>query len=567
MGKLSLNTAEGTRIELTKKQQTQIQRLYKRVSKDIGQRAEKIPRTNSEALRQQYLKKLQSQINEQLENIGHEIEGTITQNMTQVAFDVVDDNLKWLESIGMPVGGAFSHVPDDVVRAVATGKVYAGKWSLSSAIWGTTEKAQKDINTVIAEGIAQNKSAYDIAKDLEKYVDPSAKKDWSWSKVYPGTNKKVDYNAQRLARTLVSHAYQQAFVKTTQKNPFVTKYKWLGSNSHRICPICAARDGKLFEKNELPLDHPNGMCTFVAVMEDSMEGMADRLADWAQGKEDPALDAYAKDLFPGVDLSMVKNHVGSKSTNDSEDSGSHTQAKPYDGLSPDKWIDKNLTNLRRGVTRSFGKDSWSQLREELLQLPEEKLRWMSRGDGYCKKIYSDGGKGYFSILDKTISLDLIRDIKGTNKATLSTLYHEWGHLLDYKLYRGAGYGQISGQKSYGKTIYKLLVDDYNKLIHKSPTGKDILNMDVRITLLDMDKYSSGAQDIISGLSKDELRVRWGHSKEYWTRKAEKDQWKEVTSEAFAHLNHAYMDPDVGEIFQEYFPQAYKYFVEEIVPNV
>lgn len=304
MGKLSLNTAEGTRIELTKKQQDRVRRLYKRVSKEIGEQAQKIPSTHSEALRQQYLKKLQTQVNEKLEKIGQEIEGTITQTMTQVAADVVSDNLKWMESVGMPVGGAFSHVPDEIVRAVTSGKVYAGKWSLSSAIWESTEKAQRDINTVIAEGIAQNKSAHDIAKDLEKYVNPSAKKDWSWSKVYPGTNKKVDYNAQRLARTLVSHAYQQAFVRTTKNNPFVTKYKWLGSNSHRICPICAARDGKLFEKNDLPLDHPNGMCTFVAVIEDSMEDIANRLGDWAYGKEDPALDAYAKDLYGYIPESL-----------------------------------------------------------------------------------------------------------------------------------------------------------------------------------------------------------------------------------------------------------------------
>lgn len=311
MGKLSLNTAEGTRIELTREQQKEIEGLYRRVANDIAKRSEKIPSTNSEALRQQYLKKLQTQVNEQLEKIGQEIEGTITQTMTQVAADVVSDNLKWMESVGMPVGGAFSHVPDDVVRSVATGQLYKGNWSLSKAIWGNTQKTQNDINTVIAEGIAQNKSAYDIAKDLEKYVNPSAKKDWSWSKVYPGTNKKVDYNAQRLARTLVSHAYQQAFVKTTQKNPFVTKYKWLGSNSHRICPICAARDGKLFEKDELPLDHPNGMCTFVAVM-DSMVDIADRLADWAQGKEDPALDAYARYIYGdgfGSNTSPIKSET------------------------------------------------------------------------------------------------------------------------------------------------------------------------------------------------------------------------------------------------------------------
>lgn len=552
MGKFNLNPADGIRVELTKQQQKEIEDLYRRVAKNIAKEAEKIPRTTSDAMRQQYLKKLQKQVDDQLEKLGEEIQGTITHNMALTAQAMVSANQQVLGSVGLYVQGAFSRVPDDVVRSVATGQLYKGDWSLSKAIWGNTQKTQKDINTVIAEGIAQNKSAYAIAKDLEKYVNPSAKKDWDWAKVYPGTSKKVDYNAQRLARTAVSHAYQQSFVRTTQKNPFVTKYKWVGSNSHRICPICAARDGQFFEKDELPLDHPNGMCTFVAVMDGSMVDMADRIADWASGKPDPELDEFARYLSPGVDLSKVKEQ---------------SKPKPYDGLTPAKWLDKNLANLRKGVTRSFGKDSWTSLREELLQLPEEKLRWMSRGDGYCKKIYSDGGKGYWSVRDRTISLDLVRDLQGTNRATLSTLYHEWGHLLDYKLYKGAGYGQISGQKSYGKTIYKLLVEDYNKLIHTSPTGYPLLNLDVRMGLRDLNEYSGGVQDIISGLSKDDIRVYWGHSKEYWTRKGEKDQWKEVTSEAFAHLNHAYMDPEVGEVFQEYFPQAYKYFLEEIIPNV
>ena len=41
------------------------------------------------------------------------------------------------------------------------------------------------------------------------------------------------------------------------------------------------------------MDHPNGMCTYTAVMEDSMVDIADRVADWATGKRaDPELDAY-----------------------------------------------------------------------------------------------------------------------------------------------------------------------------------------------------------------------------------------------------------------------------------
>lgn len=296
MGKLSLDLAEESRLELTKEQQKQIQDMYQEIAEEIGKKAESLPNTTSGALRNQYLKQLQSQINEQLTKLGGNLEETIKDNMFQVSLAAVKDNMKWLESVGMPISGLFSHVPADVVNSVITGQVYSGNWSLSKAIWNSTEKAKQDINRIIASGIAQNKGSYEIAKDLEKYVNPKAQKEWDWSKVYPGTNKKVDYNAQRLARTLVSHAYQQSFIRTTRKNPFVTKYKWLTSNSHRVCPLCASREGRLYDKDELPMDHPMGMCTFVAIIEDSMEDIANRLADWVEGKNDPALDAWAKDL-------------------------------------------------------------------------------------------------------------------------------------------------------------------------------------------------------------------------------------------------------------------------------
>lgn len=243
-----------------------------------------------------YLDNLQKQINGQLNDLSKNLYNTIKSNMGAVAAAAAQDAFGFNQSIGLVIQGMFSRVPKDVVESVITGQVYGGKWSLSRSIWEHTTKSKKDINTIIAEGIAQNKSAYDIAKDLERYVNPSAKKPWDWSKVYPGTARVVDYNAQRLARTMVSHAYQQSFVRTTQKNPFVTKYRWDSSNSGRVCKLCEARDGVLFEKNELPLDHPNGMCTFIAVMDQPMVDMADRVADWAMGGSDPELDDYAEYL-------------------------------------------------------------------------------------------------------------------------------------------------------------------------------------------------------------------------------------------------------------------------------
>lgn len=294
---LDFSNAEAQRLRITQEQQKHIEELYRQASKHIGELAEQAPRVPSDIIRQQYLRDLQQQINDALRGIQRDLGSTIRDHSQQVAAETVKDAKEFLREVGLPIEGAYSNVPIEIVQAVASGQLYTGNWTLSRALWLNTMETQKDIQSIVARGILENKSAYDIAKDLEKYVDPSARKDWEWSKVYPGTRKVVDYNAQRLARTMVSHAYQQAFVRTTIKNPFITKYQWQAASTERTCEICMERDGQLFDKDALPLDHPNGMCTYLAVIEDSMEDVADRLADWVLGAEDPELDEWAKDLY------------------------------------------------------------------------------------------------------------------------------------------------------------------------------------------------------------------------------------------------------------------------------
>lgn len=293
---LDFTAAEIMRNRLTKEQEQQIRDLYIKAANDIEDEAKGLPNTTSGSLRRMYLNGLKKQVNSRLNELQKSINGIIRNNMYSMVSSVIDCNSEFLTSVGMPVQGAFSHISRDIVESVVSGKIYKGDWSLSDALWNTTRKSRNDIQSIIAEGIIQNKGAYDIAKELEKYVNPSAIKPWDWGKVYPGVTKKIDYNAQRLARTMVSHAYQQSFVRTTQPNPFVTKYQWISSNSGRVCELCASRDGVLFDKNSLPLDHPNGMCTFIAVMPDSMVDIADRIADWVKGENDPELDRYSKFL-------------------------------------------------------------------------------------------------------------------------------------------------------------------------------------------------------------------------------------------------------------------------------
>lgn len=312
--RLNLSQAELKRDQLDAKLQRKILKLYKDAAKDISKRIESLPKTPSSELQKEQLKILQKQINAAYADLYSTVDSQIQTDMKAVIKGVLDANKEFLESLGLPAEGAFTNVPTEIIESIISGKLYDGNWSLSKAIWGNKKKTQSDVESIIAKGIADNLSAYDIGKALEQYVDPTAKKDWEWSKVYPGTNKKIDYNAQRLARTMVSHAYQQAFVKTTKDNPFVTKYRWRSAGGERTCEICKERNGKLYDKDKLPLDHPNGRCTFVAEIPDSMEDIADQLAGWAKGGSNPGIDNWYKSVYgkepPAVNA--LKKEVQSK---------------------------------------------------------------------------------------------------------------------------------------------------------------------------------------------------------------------------------------------------------------
>lgn len=295
--KLQLRDSEITRYNISVEQSKEISAMYRKLAKELDKKIESIdPDKNvSSAIKQNYFNQLKKDLMSEIKDISSKTGTIIEDNMRKTSESVVKDNVSFLNKVGLKIEGAYSNVPTDVVSNIASGKVYEGNWSLSKALWKDIKIKQREINTIIAEGVALNKSTYDIAKDLEMYVDPNAKKPWDWNKVYPGVSKKIDYNSQRLARTLVSHAYQQSLVQTTKPNPFVTGLQWRSTNV-RSCEICMERDGVIYPKNALPLDHPNGMCTFLPIIPDKMEDIADRIGNWYNGEPDPELDEFAKVL-------------------------------------------------------------------------------------------------------------------------------------------------------------------------------------------------------------------------------------------------------------------------------
>lgn len=293
---LKLWRAERIRVQLTREQQKQIRAIYKEALQDVKGALNRITDSDtvSESLKRDYLNTLERQLTQEYRTIGAKVESTVQNNTQRMAQAVVDEMGVYLKKIGVPIISPYSYVPSQIVEAISSGQIYEKGWSLSGAIWGDVRAKQHDIQQIIAKGVAENKGAYDIAKDLEKYVDPSARKPWDWSKVYPGSAKVIDYNAQRLARTLVSHAYQESLERTCKDNPFIYGYIW-HKNSDVDCDICEARENKFFEKGDLPLDHPNGMCTFEIVI-DNFDYQIDRMSAWVGGANDPELDRWMEEM-------------------------------------------------------------------------------------------------------------------------------------------------------------------------------------------------------------------------------------------------------------------------------
>ena len=297
MSELHFYNAERRRVAVTKRNKARIRSLYRAAAKDIQKeldRLNSLPNLNvSGQMRTGYLRALQRRINLALDNVDKNLGKIITDGMVYVAEGTVKDAQKFLGTVGMKITGAFSRVPQDVVAKVASGQVYESGWTLNKAIWGNSKKIHDDINKIIAQGIAQQKSAYDIGKDLEKYVTPGKAKPWDWGKVYPGTNKVIDYNAQRLSRTLVTHAYQQSLIDVSKNNPYLIGLKWEASNSERTCELCHERDGQIYPIDDVPLDHPNGMCTQIAVFRKDFDSIAKELADEAaEPLESPEYQAW-----------------------------------------------------------------------------------------------------------------------------------------------------------------------------------------------------------------------------------------------------------------------------------
>lgn len=263
-----------TRDNLTKRQQKEIRKFYSDWSKEVKSQVE-----GSNISSQQDLAKLYYSLRNSSRQLSAEINNEVVRNAGVMGDVVVRTNQRWLKSLGMSTDSLdyrLSAQKDIAIRSIITGNLYQDGKPLNKTIWNITDSNIKDINSIISKGIVLNYTADEIARQLERYLNPT-KLSGSLFQKYTDANGKTfymhlknrqpDWRAQRLARTVLQHAYQQSLVLTTKDNPFVTGYIW-HSNGANACPICIDRDGQFYKASELPLDHPNGQCDFEVAIDE-----------------------------------------------------------------------------------------------------------------------------------------------------------------------------------------------------------------------------------------------------------------------------------------------------------
>lgn len=254
----------------------EIRRFYKELHEEVKREIRNIDKsTTNTTTTRSYLNGLERSISKSLNDIANNSQSVITGGVKDVTGVMSELNQTFLKGIGFYDYISAPGLKENMANRVLTGQIYDGKWSLSSSIWGNNNAQQQKIREIVSKGIVFNKSTKEVAKELEKYLNPNA----------PGN---VDYNTQRLAKTMTQHAYQQAFVQLTRYNPFIDAYRWITSGGHNVCALCIDREETdayglgpgIFPKDELPLDHPNGNCTWEIVTSYTDEQVADYINDW-----------------------------------------------------------------------------------------------------------------------------------------------------------------------------------------------------------------------------------------------------------------------------------------------
>lgn len=285
-------------LKLNKRQEKELLRTYQELAKQLsGEIA--LCRTSSG---DKYLRELNEIVQANINKLNIKLSSTIKSNIetsSQIASSV---DLAYYEAITDDVNlrtmfnSLVINTSANTVKKLIQGNYYADGKTLDQRIWNITKSNANDIDTLIKANVARGANARTLAESLERYINPAKRIDAKTLEV--GMNKSISYQAQRLARTSITHSFAETTIENAKTNPFNKGIKWNLSSSHyerqvkRHGPdICDEYANRVFKLNEVPLQHPNCLCYFTEENED-INQVIKELKAWSKDEKNSKLDKW-----------------------------------------------------------------------------------------------------------------------------------------------------------------------------------------------------------------------------------------------------------------------------------
>lgn len=283
-------------LKLNKEQEKELLRIYKELANQLSRDIASCRTSSQEA----YLRKLSEIVQVNIQDLNSQLGKVIkdnTETSSQIASTVekfyyksITDNV----ALSTMFNGMVLNTSRKTVSKLIQGGYYKDGKTLDNRIWNLTKNNARDIDTLIKVNITRGANARTLAKQVDKYVNPLKRTEAKT--IVNGMSSKVSYQAQRLARTSITHSFAETTIENAKNNPFCKGIKWNLSPGHSIrmhgkTDVCDDYNGKIFKIDEVPLQHPNCGCYLEEAVED-MDKVIEELKAWTRGETNTKLDKW-----------------------------------------------------------------------------------------------------------------------------------------------------------------------------------------------------------------------------------------------------------------------------------
>lgn len=536
-----------------------------------------------------YINQLYSTLQKQSLICNEEIPKKILNQYAKVMKDITN-NKDVIDKINKNVDVTSRNIVEQMIK----GEVYKDGVGLDSRLWSATNASGRKIEDVIISCLARGISSAEASKIISQFAK-SGHHTWDKNKIREKLGNKyankygtggLDYEALRLMRTTNTHMAQLTVMNSDTVNPYNKFVKYhTGHAGSRTCSICRDRDGKIFPIHDAPLDHPNGLCWLSPVMskdgktELSLADMVDDMNDYFDGKPNSGVmtqwlgKSYPLRVEPKPQpkpqqpteppkATIPKGHLYTEEQR--EQKYQELETHLLDGISSmletELVNNKNKDNMIKPYAKTTVKGIIGNLRKYPASIQDLYLHTLKD----LKMNYTPDG-AFYSPMTDSIHFS-VKKTNNDNRGPYGTIFHEWGHMIDWHIYSETG-GTVTN--SVKEEMYKILKQDVeDRIKYQQKNSRVKINKAEAKKLVSSELNGAtdaiaGVSDIYGGVTGNAVVGRWGHAKSYWTRR---DKKGEVCSEAWADILQSYGIPNQVKYIEKYMPGG-KAFVEKTVEEI